>query len=208
MNRDEYLRQLRGYLNNMPDDEVEDVIEYYFEYLTDAGMDSEADIISELGTPDKLAQTINDDYRKMNEYIDEQDNNSKNEVILYQSSFYNNHRRAYNNTSYNNTQRSYGNTGYNNATINPHDDHRISDIDSICADTPVPLHTSAIVCPARYKIHKISIAINERIYLLRTTCVLLTGSESAYVSQCPLSSYDIVLIEIIAEYNAVSIRKA
>ena len=115
MNRDEYLRQLRGYLNNMPDDEAEDVIEYYFEYLTDAGMDSEADIISELGTPDKLAQTINDDYRKMNEYIDEQDNNSKNEVILYQSSFYNNHRRAYNHTSYNNTQRSYGNTGYNNA---------------------------------------------------------------------------------------------
>lgn len=58
MNRDEYLKQLRSYLNNMPLDEVDNVMEYYFEYFSEAGVENEQDIIKELGTPQELAKKI------------------------------------------------------------------------------------------------------------------------------------------------------
>ncbi len=98
MNRDEYLKQLRSYLNNMPLDEVDNVMEYYFEYFSEAGVENEQDIIKELGTPQELAKKIYSDYNAMNgnennNYQYENQNNN-----AYQSEFYNNN--YYNNTAY------------------------------------------------------------------------------------------------------------
>lgn len=98
MNRDEYLKQLRSYLNNMPLDEVDNVMEYYFEYFSEAGVENEADIIKELGTPQELAKKIYSDYNAMNgnENNNQQYENQNNNA--YQSEFYNNN--YYNNTAY------------------------------------------------------------------------------------------------------------
>lgn len=108
MNRDEYLKQLRSYLNNMPLDEVDNVMEYYFEYFSEAGVENEQDIIKELGAPQELAKKIYSDYNAMNgnENSNQQyqngynttQNNGNQNNNAYQSGFYNNN--YYNNTAY------------------------------------------------------------------------------------------------------------
>ena len=58
MNKDEYLWQLRQNLFDMPQEEIQEIIEYYSEYFADAGIDNEQNVIRELGTPKSLAAKI------------------------------------------------------------------------------------------------------------------------------------------------------
>ena len=92
----------------MPLDEVDNVMEYYFEYFSEAGVENEQYIIKELGTPQELAKKIYSDYNAMNgnENSNQQyqngynttQNNGNQNNNAYQSGFYNNN--YYNNTAY------------------------------------------------------------------------------------------------------------
>ncbi len=62
MNRFEYLSKLKGCLSALPAKECKAAIKYYEELFDDAGLNNEQAVISGLGSPQKLAQTIlNDD---------------------------------------------------------------------------------------------------------------------------------------------------
>lgn len=59
MSKETYLRFLRAYLTNrLPVGEVEDIMNYYTEYFADAGEGREGAVMTELGSPEKLAQQI------------------------------------------------------------------------------------------------------------------------------------------------------
>ena len=56
--RDEYLAELRHYLRKLPPDDYESAMEYFTEYLDDAGPENEAQAIRDLGTPKEAASEI------------------------------------------------------------------------------------------------------------------------------------------------------
>lgn len=62
MNKNQYLECLRNNLRNIPDEEVDNIIEYYMEYFEDAGIENEQVVIAELGKPELLANKISADY--------------------------------------------------------------------------------------------------------------------------------------------------
>lgn len=62
MNKEQYLWMLKNNLNALPPDEFDNVMEYYREYFEDAGVENEAKIIEELGSPVALANKIVSDF--------------------------------------------------------------------------------------------------------------------------------------------------
>lgn len=62
MNRVEFLTELERLLSDMPADERQAAVQYYADYLADAGEENEADAIRELGSPEKVAESIKADY--------------------------------------------------------------------------------------------------------------------------------------------------
>ena len=70
MNKQEFLRQLETLLQNIPTSEREEAMEYYRNYFEDAGPEKEEDIIQELGSPEKVAESIRKDIfgEQMNSY--------------------------------------------------------------------------------------------------------------------------------------------
>ena len=62
MNRMEFLTELERLLSGMPEDERQAAVSYYADYLADAGEENEADAIRELGSPEKVAESIKADY--------------------------------------------------------------------------------------------------------------------------------------------------
>ena len=63
MNKYEYLNALSNELQNkIPADEYANAMEYYDEYLHDAGPDKELEVIEALGTPQELAAKIIAEY--------------------------------------------------------------------------------------------------------------------------------------------------
>ncbi len=63
MNRAEYMEELAYLLQDVPDDEKEEALQYYEDYFDDAGPGKEADVIEELGRPEKLAAIIREGIR-------------------------------------------------------------------------------------------------------------------------------------------------
>ena len=61
MNRTEYMRQLESLLQNIPDTEREEALQYYNEYFNDAGPENEQNVIEALGNPAKVAENIKKD---------------------------------------------------------------------------------------------------------------------------------------------------
>ena len=61
MNIQEYINELKFYLSKLPDDDREDAISYYFEYLAEAGPDGAAEAMGKLGSPSELAAGIRAD---------------------------------------------------------------------------------------------------------------------------------------------------
>ncbi|KRN28372.1 hypothetical protein IV38_GL001371 [Lactobacillus selangorensis] len=57
-----YLQQLEKHLTGLSPAEKDDVLEFYREYILDAGLDSEAEITQKLGRPKQLARKILADY--------------------------------------------------------------------------------------------------------------------------------------------------
>lgn len=61
MSRTEYMRQLESLLQNIPDTEREEALQYYNEYFNDAGPENEQNVIEALGNPAKVAENIKKD---------------------------------------------------------------------------------------------------------------------------------------------------
>lgn len=66
-----YMQLLRRHLRRLPADEIDDIIEFYSEYLADAGLDTKAAIEQELGTPRQLALKILADHSIKEEAADQ-----------------------------------------------------------------------------------------------------------------------------------------
>lgn len=62
MNKEQYLNALRQKLRHMPEDEINDIMEYYIQYFEDAGVENEEAVIKELGSVSKLATQIMGNY--------------------------------------------------------------------------------------------------------------------------------------------------
>ncbi|MBE5965356.1 MAG: DUF1700 domain-containing protein [Lachnospira sp.] len=59
MDKQEYMKALQDELRKkFSKDECDNIIEYYEEYFEDAGVENEAAVISELGTPNELAKKL------------------------------------------------------------------------------------------------------------------------------------------------------
>ena len=60
MNKQEYLSQLAYLLQDMPEQEKSDVLQYYEDYFAEAGEEQEESVIRTLGSPERLAAMIRD----------------------------------------------------------------------------------------------------------------------------------------------------
>ena len=58
MNREEFLKQLESLLTDLTYEEREEAMDYYRNYFEDAGEENEANVIAELESPQKVAQSI------------------------------------------------------------------------------------------------------------------------------------------------------
>lgn len=58
MTREEFLRRLSELLSDVTDEERAEAIRFYEEYLDDAGPEQEAQVLAELGSPEKVAAII------------------------------------------------------------------------------------------------------------------------------------------------------
>lgn len=61
MSRFDFMRRLEGLLSDIPLEERNDAMQYYNDYFDDAGVDNEDNIISELGSPERIAGIIKAD---------------------------------------------------------------------------------------------------------------------------------------------------
>ena len=62
MNRVEFMAELERLLADLPEDEQQAAVQYYADYFADAGAENEAEVIRELGSPEKTAESIKADY--------------------------------------------------------------------------------------------------------------------------------------------------
>lgn len=62
MNRMEFMTELERLLADIPEEERQAAVQYYADYFADAGEANEADVIRELGSPEKVAESIKADY--------------------------------------------------------------------------------------------------------------------------------------------------
>lgn len=62
MNRMDFLAELERLLAGMPEEERQAALQYYADYFEDAGAENEPQVISELGSPRKVAESIKADY--------------------------------------------------------------------------------------------------------------------------------------------------
>jgi uncharacterized membrane protein len=58
MNRLEFMQKLESLLSDISDGEREEALQYYNDYLNDAGVENEQEVLESLGTPEKIAKTI------------------------------------------------------------------------------------------------------------------------------------------------------
>lgn len=63
MNRSEFMKKLELLLADISSEEREEALQYYRDYFEDAGMENEAEVIRELGSPEKVAATIKADLK-------------------------------------------------------------------------------------------------------------------------------------------------
>lgn len=58
MNKENFLRDLRRFLSDLPEEEREQAVKYYEDYFEDAGPENEEQVIQELGNPVDIAKQI------------------------------------------------------------------------------------------------------------------------------------------------------
>ena len=55
MRKDAFIKELEYLLQDIPDEEREEAIAYYRDYLEEAGSDNEEKVIEEFGSPERAA---------------------------------------------------------------------------------------------------------------------------------------------------------
>ena len=58
MSYEEFMKELGGLLAGVPEEEKEEAPQYYSDYFADAGKENESQVLSELGSPQKVAALI------------------------------------------------------------------------------------------------------------------------------------------------------
>lgn len=67
-NVNKYLKRLRKIISKeLPKEECRNILEYYEEYFADAGFETEADVVNELGSAEALAKKIIDEHNEKNQ---------------------------------------------------------------------------------------------------------------------------------------------
>lgn len=61
MNRQEFMKELEYLLMDIPEEEKQDAVAYYRDYLEDAGDEHESEVIQEFGSPERVAAIIRAD---------------------------------------------------------------------------------------------------------------------------------------------------
>lgn len=61
MNRDEFMRELEYLLQDIPEEEKSDAIQYYRDYFEEAGSENEKQVIEEFKSPERVAAIIRSD---------------------------------------------------------------------------------------------------------------------------------------------------
>ncbi len=61
MNRNEFMTRLEELLGDIPAGERREALQYYEDYFNDAGVENEAQVLRELGSPEKVAAMIKKD---------------------------------------------------------------------------------------------------------------------------------------------------
>lgn len=100
MDKKEFLEQLSSCLSSLSKEEREEALLYYEEFFEDAGTVYEQDVIEELGSPQKLAESIMNDSAI----------NDERGLVLKQN-FTENTKSKGNSTSYKSEGKTYSNTG-------------------------------------------------------------------------------------------------
>lgn len=100
MDKKEFLEQLSNSLGSLPKEERDEALLYYEEFFEDAGTVYEQDVINELGSPQKLAESIMNDSAI----------NDERGLVLKQS-YTENTKSKGNSTSYKSENKTYNNIG-------------------------------------------------------------------------------------------------
>lgn len=58
MKREEFLKRLSALLSDLPETERREALQYYEDYLNDAGVEEQGEVLEVLGTPEALAASI------------------------------------------------------------------------------------------------------------------------------------------------------
>lgn len=61
MTRDEFMKELAHLLQDVQDEDKEDAMQYYRDYFDEAGPEQEAEVVKELGSPERIAAMIRSD---------------------------------------------------------------------------------------------------------------------------------------------------
>ena len=61
MRRAEFMKELEYLLQDIPDEEKEEALAYYRDYLEEAGDENEEQVIREFGSPERVAAIIRSD---------------------------------------------------------------------------------------------------------------------------------------------------
>ena len=69
MNRLEYMSELASLLQDVPEEERRDAMKYYNDYFDEAGKENEEEVIKELGSPAKVAESIKADLKANEEEL-------------------------------------------------------------------------------------------------------------------------------------------
>lgn len=105
MNKEEFLRELARLLQNIPDSERIEALQYYEDYFNDAGPENEQKVLEELGTPRKVADTIKDGLLANMDCRETAESNSTRHETIYQ-----------NTTGYQSTAGEQNTTAYQSTT--------------------------------------------------------------------------------------------
>lgn len=115
MDKKEFLEQLSNSLGSLPKEERDEALLYYEEFFEDAGTVYEQDVINELGSPQKLAESIMNDSAINDERgLVLKQNYTENTKSKGNSTSYKSENKTYNNignsTSYKSEGKTYSNT--------------------------------------------------------------------------------------------------
>lgn len=112
MSKAEFMRELERLLQNIPENERVEALNYYEEYFSDAGEENEQKVLEELESPEKVADNIKDGLRANMDYRDTTPGNGQNSAWHSGAAYQNG-------TSYQGSTIYQGNTFYQSQPKTP-----------------------------------------------------------------------------------------